>query len=83
MIAWKGCFGCLANGVLIWISGCARVKNWPALYRASTHRVHLDLLQSRVTRRPDNLHDLDELVRVVSSSEQRVAGDHLGHAGKR
>jgi hypothetical protein len=73
MIAWKGCFGCLANGVLI----------WPALYRASTHRVHLDLLQSRVTRRPNNLHDLDELVRVVSSSEQRVAGDHLGHAGKR
>lgn len=40
--------------------------------------VHLDLLQRRVGRRADNLHDLDKLVVVVAAAEEGVARDHLG-----
>ena len=45
--------------------------------RGATHRVHLDLGERVLAGCPHDLHDLDELVVVVSTSEQRVPSDHF------
>lgn len=50
------------------------------LNAAQAHRVHLDLRQSRLAGSSHDLHDLDELVGIVSTSEQRVTSDHFGEA---
>jgi len=38
-----------------------------------------DLSQSLVTGCSNNLHDLNQLIGIVSASEQWVSSDHLGH----
>jgi hypothetical protein len=80
-IAWKGCLGCLLNGALSWISGYTLPSVVsPSHESENTHRVDLDLSNRSVTRRSDNLHDLDQLIRVISASEEGVSRDHLREA---
>lgn len=45
-----------------------------------TYRVHPDLLQSGVRRCSNNLHNLNKLIVVVTATEERVPGYHLGEA---
>ena len=44
-----------------------------------TYRIMFDLSQSLIARCTNNLHDLNQLIGVISSSEQWVSSDHLCH----
>lgn len=47
--------------------------------RDETYRIRLDLRQCRLTGRPDDLHNLHQLIIIVSPAEERVTSNHLGH----
>jgi hypothetical protein len=44
-----------------------------------TYRIMFDLSQSLIARCSNNLHDLNQLIGIVSSPEQWVSSDHLCH----
>jgi hypothetical protein len=43
------------------------------------YRIMFDLSQSLIARCSNNLHDLNQLIGIVSSPEQWVSSDHLCH----
>jgi len=56
------------------------VSRSPNLAGGGTYRIMFNLSQSLITRCSNDLHDLDQLIGIISSPKQWVASDHLCHA---
>jgi len=76
---WNGIFGYLGN-CLITISGFAeRLESVPPLHRDdAAHRIGRNLPQGPIVWGPDYPHDVEQLILVIPSPEERNARDHLG-----
>ena len=76
---WNGILGYLGN-CLITISGFTQRSESILMTRHddAAHRISRNLPQSTIIRGPNNPHDVEQLILVIPSSEERNAGDHLG-----